>query len=549
MALSYLAPYRWIWLLAGCLLLAESGASLGVPWLAGRLTAALLGDAPAVPSTLMGWLLALFAAQALFSFASTFLMSHTGERIVRDLRADLYDHFQSLPIAYYHQRRTGDVLGLLIRDVQVLGWFLSGTALTLLPLLFTFLGAWFLMVRIDPLLGFAAGLAVPFFILAIKWLGRRIRPLAAQIAREQTAAIATAEENLNLLPAIKAFTREELESERYRRQLDRIVHLTSRQLMRQLALGPITRWLGAAGILLMIGLASRQVIEGSLTPSELVSLLLYGLMLTRPVGAMASTYGQIQQARASLGRLHEALQESAEPDGGRRLHHAKGAIAFEDVTFAYPGRPPVLEHASFAIRAGETVAFTGENGAGKSTLAHLILRFHHPREGRILLDGRDIAGLALKDLRRLIGLVPQHILLLNATVRENIAYGESAPSPRAIEEAARAACAHDFITRLPEGYDTLIGEGGVRLSGGQKQRIALARALLKDPPILILDEATAMYDPQGEQTLLRTLEPWLRGRTVILITHRPASLALADRILRVAHGKVVEDLPVRLHAS
>jgi subfamily B ATP-binding cassette protein MsbA len=221
------------------------------------------------------------------------------------------------------------------------------------------------------------------------------------------------------------------------------------------------------------------------------------------------------------------------------LAAVKGEIEFRAVGFAYGGRPPALAGVDLRIAAGETVAVVGPNGAGKSTLAHLLMRLHEPSSGRILIDGIDIAGVSLASLRSQIGVVPQHVLLFNATVRDNIAYGRPEPSQTEIEAAARAARAHDFIAALPQGYDTLIGDRGVRLSGGQQQRIALARALLKDPPILILDEATAMFDPQGEAEFLAACQDTLRRRTVLLITHRPASLAAADRVVHMEGGRIV----------
>jgi subfamily B ATP-binding cassette protein MsbA len=293
---------------------------------------------------------------------------------------------------------------------------------------------------------------------------------------------------------------------------------------------------------LVLWLASGAITGGKLAPAELVSFLLYAQLLTRPVSGLADLYGQTQTVRSSMLRVAHVLDQPPEPaaHAGATLPPLKGAIAFEGVSFRYPGRPPALQHVDLAIAAGETIAIVGPNGAGKSTLAHLLMRLHDPAIGRITIDGIDIATASLDSLRRQIGVVPQHVLLFNASVRDNIAYGRPDPTGKQIEAAARAARAHDFIMELLQGYDTPIGDRGVRLSGGQQQRVALARALLKDPPILILDEATAMFDPQGEIEFLEAARDALTGHTVLLIMHRPASLAVADRIVRMDGGRVVD---------
>jgi ABC-type multidrug transport system fused ATPase/permease subunit len=260
------------------------------------------------------------------------------------------------------------------------------------------------------------------------------------------------------------------------------------------------------------------------------------------VSALAGTWAQVQSARGTLERLHGVLTEPAEPifHPAPPLGRVRGRIGFERVRFAYPGRAPILDEVSLEIAAGETVAIGGANGAGKSTLVHLLLRLHEPAAGRILIDGIDIAGVNLQSLRRQIGIVPQHPLLFNGSVAANIGFGRTDADAAMIERAARLAQAHAFVSRLPQGYDTPIGDQGVRLSGGQRQRLALARALLKDPPILILDEATAMFDLEGERDFIASCTETLRGRTVLLITHRPASLALANRALLVEGGHVRE---------
>jgi subfamily B ATP-binding cassette protein MsbA len=542
--LAFAAPYRGALAFGILLMLAESVAALAVPWVGGQMADALLrADATGAGSVrlMLVALLVLFAAQALLKFCDTYLLGATADRIIADLQIRLYDHLQALPLSYFHRRRKGDALALLTRDVYEVSGFVSGTAPAIVPLLFTAAGAVVLMHRLQPAFAVLAVILIPLFFLLLKVFGRRVRPLAAALQEEQATAIVIAEENLGLLPAIKTFTREPQESSRYRRQIGRVVRLGTQQRRINAALGPAVQLVAAAGIVLVLWLASGALSRGSLTPAELVSFLLYAQLLTRPVSGLADVYGQTQHARAALARLRQAMDEPPEPPAhaGTKLPRVKGDIELRGVSFAYPGRPPALNEVGLSVRAGETIAIVGPNGAGKSTLAHLLMRLHEPSAGRILIDGVDIATVSLHSLRSQIGVVPQHVLLFNASVRDNIAYGRPEPTQAEIEAAARAARAHDFIVGLPQGYDTPIGDRGVRLSGGQQQRVALARAILKDPPILILDEATAMFDPSGEREFLEACREVLKRRTVLLITHRPASLAIADRIVRIEGGRLV----------
>ena len=531
--------HRWPLAVASGFMLAQSAAALSVPWLAGELTLTLLGTGGGVfaSSDVVFMLMVLvFAIQALLSAGDTYLLSRTSEHIVSALRVRVYDHLQSLPLEYHHDRPRGDVLSLLTRDVDVLSGYITGTLVSIVPLVLTFLGAWILMLRIDWFLACLAGLLVPLFFVFVKLLGRHIRPLSKEVSEAHASAVTIAEENLGLLPVIKAFTHEREAAKRYQNQSRRIVALSNRLHLMLSTLHPIMGFLSATGILVLLWLASSE-----LPPAALVSFFMYGLLLARPMSGLAATWGETQHARAAMERLNEVFRVQPEPlsRGASVSTPVKGSIVFEHVRFHYRDREPVFQDLNLEIAAGETVAITGANGAGKSSIVNLLLRFFDPLGGRVLIDGIDISLMSLTSLRSQIGLVPQNILLFNGSVRENIAYGHMDPAPRKLREAAEAARAHDFICSLPDGYDTLIGERGIKLSGGQQQRIALARALLKDPPILVLDEATSMFDPAGEEEFLALTEATFRSRTVLLITHRAASLALADRVLHMVDGRVI----------
>lgn len=543
--LGYGWPYRASLAFCAALMLFETAAALAVPWFAGQFAEGVLGATAINVETILLGLLALFAFQAATQFTNAYVLSRTGHQVLADLRVRIYDHLQALPLSFYHQRQQGEIMALLSYEVAHLSNYLTGTLLRIPTLLLTLVGAVILMFRIDPALAIPVVILIPLFYIVMKFIGRRLRPLAAELQQAQARAFSIAEENLGILPAIKTFTREAIESERHKEHIATAMRLGTAQQRIYAALEPAVQFAAAAAVVILLWLASSQIQSGSMTPAELVSFLLYAGLLARPVSALANTYGQTQMARGYLGHLQGVLTERPEPvsSGEGSLPRLRGAIEYRDVSFAYPNRPRSLEGVDLTIAAGETVALTGENGAGKSTLVHLLMRLHELQSGQILIDGIDIAGVSLHSLRSQIGVVPQHVLLFNGTVRENIGFGRVGASSKEIEQAARLAQAHEFVTHLPQGYETQIGDQGVRLSGGQRQRIALARALVKDPPILILDEATAMFDPEGEIAFIDNARAVLEGRTVFLITHRPASLALADRVVRMERGGRFGEFP------
>jgi len=541
--LQYLTPHRRVLLLVLSLLFIGSLVSLVNPWIAGQLTKIMMGGESYFPSLqlmLLAWL-ALIAVKSILTFATEYMIGSTGETITARLRTRLYDHLQVLPMAYYHTQRPGDILTLLSNDAEVISRFVTSTLVQLLPLLLTFSGAFVMMALIDPSIALLAVFLLPVYFVAMKLIGRRIRPLTREWIDSYSDLVSFVEENLGLLPAIKTFIREPLETERFDKKNTRLLVISKRQLFIQSILSPAISFLAGVGLLLLLWLSSGQLENGHLTPADLVSLLLYAMLLTQPIGNLANVYGQIQHTRGAAERILAFFSVQPEPigEGKPELQSVIGRIRFENVYFAYFERSDILKGLNLDIQAGETVAIIGENGAGKSTLIHLLMRLFDLKSGRVLIDDTDVSDVSLASLRAQIGLVAQHTLLLNGTVRENIAYGQSLASQEEIEQSARAAHAHEFISRLPKAYDTLIGDQGLRLSGGQRQRIALARTLLKDPPILILDEATSMFDPGGEKSFIEECHHLLTQRTVILITHRPASLALADRILQLEDGVLV----------
>lgn len=537
MLAARLRPYLPVLSMVLGLMLVQGVATLAQPWLGGVLVTRLTTSSGfgMLPWALFGLVV---AQQALGYVVSVQLQKVTGS-LGADLGGELYAHLQALPLAWHQERQRGDVLALLSGDVDRLTYYVTGSLVPLVPMLFTFAGALVMMFHLAPAIAGVVAVLMPLLFVLLKLVGRRLRPLGLASVQAWADRNALAEQNLSLLPVIKAFATEGVEDGRFRQKAEALRDCEFRRVRLQGAISPLVNIVGAGVVLLLLAVAGRFIVSDATDLGALVSLFLYGLVLVSPLGQLANVYGATQSARGAGQRLMDVMSSPVQSDRGTlEVVPRHGGIQYQDVAFAYPGRPPLFEGFDLHIPSGETVALTGINGAGKSTLAHLLLRLVEPQAGRILIDGIDVRDFKLAALRGQVGLVAQSVMLFNATVADNIAYGRVNATAAQVEAAARAARAHDFVLGLPDGYQTVVGDQGVKLSGGQKQRIALARALLKDPAILILDEATAMFDPEGEAEFIAECHEVLRQRTVILITHRPASLALADRVLRLEGGRL-----------
>jgi len=540
--LEWARRFRFQLAVISALTVLSSGATLVVPWLASQILGGMLaGDTAASQSidfsqTLTLLVIALVALTVL-NIAAAVLSERASTTILTELRKRVYDHVQIMRLGFHDSARRGDVLALTSYEVGILSDFLANTIANAPAMILTAIGAVAVLFWIDPVMAMIVPLLVPAFVVMMKLAGRRLRALSGKVRAAEVELIAIAERDLEMLPAIKAFATEEYHSSGFAEAAENSRQLAVGQATLSAFIGPVMALLAALAAIAVLVLGSEQLTGAGKSPSELFAFMLYAALLTRPVGALANMYGAHQMARGTLARLENILALEPEPghSSGKRLNRARGAIAFEGVEFGYPSRPAVLKGLDLEIAPGEIVALTGDNGVGKSTLVRLLLRFYTPDAGSITLDGTNIADFQVQELRRQFGYVPQRALLFNGTIADNIAFGQSSHLHReAIAKAARLAQAEEFIAALPDGLDTEIGDHGVRLSGGQRQRIALARALLCDPPIYILDEATSMYDLESEAAFVESCVDALKDRTVIIITHRPASLALADRVLRLS---------------
>jgi len=532
-------PYSTL-LLIFIFMMLENSLALATPWLAGLFAEVVLTGTSrfsiSYKELLWLWLL-LSILQALLHYQSRLLSGVTGEKMIITLRTRLYDHLQTLPLDYFNDHKQGETLSLISHDTSIISNFVSTTLVGIIPHIIIAAGAIGCIYFISPIIALLCLVLIPLFVLISKLLSRQIRPISHKLMEQYGSTFSIAAENLGTLPIIKSFSREPIESSRFRQSNDELYRLTALYLKKQTRLAPVIRLLAVTVIFLILFFSGGNITNGSLSGAQIVSLMLYGILLSRPISALAETYGQTQRSIAAGKRLLAVLSEKNEDFScGRKLPPVRGEIVFRDVSFSYPNRNSLFSNLNLTIKAGETVGITGENGAGKSTLAHLLVRFYQPRTGAVLIDRYDLKDVNLDSLRSQIGLVQQHVLLQDSTVAENILFGKPDAERQEIEDAARSAHAHEFIEELPNGYNTIIGEQGVKLSGGQRQRLSLARALLKKPPILILDEATAMFDPKGEHYFIETNREILKERTVLIITHRPASLALADRIYELKDG-------------
>lgn len=527
-------PHRVSLARAALLSALEAWLILAVPFVGGQLAASVLGlSEGSVTALLLSLSVLLLAATGLRILRERWV-ARMSERIHTDLRATLFERVQDWPLAEHRRRNKGDLLALLTFETEWVSGFITGPLVAVPAAILTSLGAAYMMIRLDPVLAIPIVLLVPVGALVLKLSGRRLRPLGDDIRRAYARTVSLAEEMLALLPVIKLARRKRIEAERYGAALKRHLDLWIRRSDHQSAVGPVLSLLGGLTVIWVLGFATSR---SATPPQDMIVFLLYAALLTQPVARMADLWGEFQTARSVVARLDAALANAAEVDrGSRRPTGDAASIALTHISFGYEGRAPLFHDLNLEIAAGEIVALTGPNGAGKSTVVDLILRLSEPTTGSVLLNGRDAREYALDAYRSMFGVLPQSTMLPSTTIRDVIRYTAPEAGDKEVWAAAEAAQAAAFIRAQPDGLDTEIGDQGLRLSGGQRQRLALARALFGAPPVLILDEPTAMLDPEGESDFIRAARPVFHGRTVLLITHRPAALSLADRILRLDGG-------------
>ncbi len=491
-------------------------------------------------------LVAAFALQGLMNFVQVFLLTSTAERIIAKLREDVFAHLVRLSPGFFTEQRTGELTSRLSADLAVLQ-SLMGTWVSEMSRQSLFLvGGIVMLTRTHSTLTTTTLAVVPLVVASAFFFGRRLRKASTGVQDRVAEAMGMADEAFSQIRTVQSFVREDEETRRYRGLLSGVVTAAIARARTRATLFGVVGFVAFSGVVAVLWQGGRLVLEGSLTPGALVSFLLYAITVAAAVGSLASLFGNYQEAVGAAQRVFELLQMEpsvAEPATPATLARpVRGAVALEGVSFQYAADlAHVLGEVSLTIAPGEVVALVGPSGAGKTTVASLIPRFWDVTGGRITLDGTDVRELSFADLRGSIGLVPQEPALFSGTVRENIAYSRPGASEADVLSAARAAHAIEFIDRLPQGLETLVGERGVKLSGGQRQRIAIARVFLKDPAVVLLDEATSSLDNESERLVEEAMEELLRGRSTLIIAHRLRTVRRADRVLVLDHGKVVEE--------
>ena len=544
--LPRLRPYAGRLALCAICLLVAASVGLAFPQVVRHLLDAAFQqrDRGQLDRIAIGLVLA-FALQGAMNFVQVFLLTSTSERVVAKLREDVFAHLVRLSPGFFTERRTGELTSRLSADLAVLQTLL-GTWISELSRQSLFLvGGIVLLTLTHPRLTTTTLAVVPIVVGSAFFFGRRLRRASTGVQDRVADAMGMADEAFSQIRTVQSFVREAEETRRYHGLLSGVVAAAvARARIRALLFG-VVGFVAFAGVVAVLWQGGRLVLEGALTPGALVSFLLYAITVAAAVGSLASLFGSYQEAAGAAQRVFElmAMQPTvAEPASPTRLTRpVRGALTLTGVHFRYAAElPEVLSDVSLSIAPGEVVALVGPSGAGKTTVASLIPRFWDVTGGCIALDGVDVRRLSFSDLRGAIGLVPQEPALFSGTVRDNIAYARPDASDADVLAAAQAAHAIEFIQRLPDGLDTRVGERGVKLSGGQRQRIALARVFLKDPAVVVLDEATSSLDNESERLVERAMEELLRNRSTLIIAHRLRTVRRADRVLVLDHGRVVE---------
>ncbi|NNF62858.1 MAG: ATP-binding cassette domain-containing protein [Acidimicrobiia bacterium] len=547
--IAFIKPYRRQMIYAVIGIVIAAGLGLVFPRILGNLVDSALSPATPGDTTALDrlalLLIGVFAAQALFTAIRVYYLSAVGEGVVADLRTAVYRHLMTLSVRFFDSRKTGEITSRLTSDVSVVQATVSIAVAQAISQVVTLVGGVTLMFITSITLTAYVLSFVPIAIITATWFGRRLRRISTGFQDLVAEANAAAEESISAVRVVKWFSAEKFQVARYSEAVGRSYAIALKRARIRAFFTPIVTFVAFATLAVILWLGGRQVLAGDLSVGDLVSFLVYTLTVAGAIGTFSGLYGQLQEALGSTQRIFELLDEKndlPQATSPKRMPRVSGHVRFNDVTFRYSDRDvEVLRRISLDVRPGEVTAIVGPSGAGKSTMVQMLPRFYDPTGGFVEIDGHDIREVNLADLRSHMAAVPQEVQLFSGTITENLRVGDPKASTTDLVDAATAANAHEFIISFPDGYETLVGERGVKLSGGQRQRLAIARALLKDPRILILDEATSSLDSESEALVQEALDALMKGRTTFVIAHRLSTVRNADRIIVLDGGAVVEE--------
>lgn len=542
--LSYIKPYLPRLIAAAiCTVLAAAG-NLYVPWIIKDVIDSVLAEKNAeMLNIIAAGIIIIFFIRGVCFYGQNYLMSYVGERVIIDIRSAVYEKLQRLSVSFYDKNKTGTIMSYVTNDVSALQAAMVQNTIDMITEGSVLIGSITAMVYLDWKLTLFTFCTFPFVLWLMDFFGKRIRKSGRRI-QECTADITSIlQETVSSARVIKSFVREDYEIERFCNQnfANFRANMKNAQLMALLT--PVIEFVAAIGVTAIIWYGGHGVINGDLTAGSLVAFLVYAVNISNPVKRLTRVVGSIQKALAAAQRVFDVLdmkEEIAEIPGAKALPQIEGSVEFKDVSFAYDKGEPVLKDVSFKAEPGEVIAIVGPSGAGKSTIANLLPRFYDTTSGSISIDGNNIAEVKVASLREQVGIVPQETVLFNGSLYDNILYGRLEATREEVEAAAKAANAHNFIMEFPNGYETMLGDRGLNLSGGQRQRIAIARAILKNPRVLVLDEATSALDTESERIVQEALDRLMVGRTSFVIAHRLSTIKNADKILVLQRGRIVE---------
>ncbi len=544
-SLKYVKPYLFRAIVAGICAAIAAGGTAYLPWIIKDMVDQVLKEKDtAMLNYIVVSIIVVFIIRGVAFYGQSYLMNYVGQRVIIDIRKEVFEKLQRLSLSFYDKNKTGTIMSYVTNDVNALQSAMVENVVEMLTESVILIASIVMMIYLDWRLFLVTFSTFPVVLLFIDQFGKRIRKSGSRIQQATADITSVLQETVSSARVIKSFVRESYEVERFDKENIRNFQANMKYAQLSATLTPTIEFVAAVGVTIILWYGGNSVIDGTITAGSLVAFLTYAVNISNPIKRLSRVIGHIQKALAAAQRVFDVLdlpEKIKDAPNAVLLPPVTGNVKFDHVSFAYNPDEEVLHDVSFEVKPGQMIAFVGPSGAGKSTVASLLPRFYDVTDGTITIDGNDIRQVTLNSLREQVGIVPQETVLFNGSVYDNILYGRLDATPEEVEAAAKAANAHNFIMELPQGYETMLGDRGVNISGGQRQRISIARAILKNPQILILDEATSALDTESERVVQEALDRLMIGRTSFVIAHRLSTVKNADRIMVLEKGALVEE--------